>query len=219
MKRFRHLTTSVMARVDSVVRGIENHDAVVAASLEDLRRSLAQARVRQARVRAERERQGQRVESLREEAKTWRERARVKADDEATALECLRRSRHCLRRADELATARDNQLQVERRLGGELERLSRRYEDLKAKRHSLRGRQAAAEAARAADAVDAADDTVLEDTLERWDIDITESELSAGEVAGEDSLSQRLDEEETLASLRAELEAIKQGKEDRGDAQ
>ncbi len=209
MKRFKRIAASVSARIDYVVRGIENHDAVVAASLQDLRRTLARARVRHNRVRAQREHQGRGVDELHAEADTWRERARASADDEDTALQCLRRGRRCQARAEQLAGTHAKLLDAERRLGVELERLGERYETLHAKRHSMRGRQAAAEAAQASAVVEWGDDTDLEEILDRWDIEITETELDAGARHDEDTLARGFDEAETLSSLRAELEELK----------
>lgn len=210
MKRFKRIAASLTARVDEVVRGIENHDAVVAASLQDLRRTLARARVRHNRVRAQREHQGRRVDELHAESDTWRERARASADDEDTALQCLRRDRHCQARAEQLAATHARLLDAERRLEIQLERLGERYESLHARRHSMRGRQAAAEAARASASAEWGDDTDLEEILDRWDIEITETELDAGAQPDEDPLARGFDEAETLSSLRAELEELKQ---------
>lgn len=219
MQRVKRLTASLMARFDEVVRSIENHDAVVAASLEDLRRSLAQARVRHARIRAERDRLGRRIEELRTDAQTWRERARSSADDEETALECLRRSRRCRDRADRLAEAYDKQVDAERRLERELERLNERYDGLNAKRHTMRGREAAAETARVAGSLEPDEGGAeVEDMLERWEVDITATELAARAPVDTDPLEQRFEEQETTESLRAELEELKSQKEGPSDA-
>lgn len=209
MRRFKRIATSIRARVDEVVRGIENHDAIVAASLHDLRRTLARARVRQNRIRAQRERLDRRVCDLRAEADTWRDRARASAEDEDTALQCLRRGRHCQSRAEQFAASQSKLLDAERRLEIEVDRLNGRYESLHARRHSMRGRQAAAEAAQAAALSEWGDETDLEEILDRWDVEITETELDAGTQPDEDSLARCFDEAETMSSLRAELEELK----------
>lgn len=208
MKRFRRIATSFWARVDEVVRGIENHDAIVAASLQDLRRTLARARVLKNRVRTHRERQGRRLDELNAEVESWRERARTSAGDEDTALQCLRRSRSCKARAEQLAETHSRLLDAERRLEIEVGRLNERYESLHARRHSMRGRQAAAEAARAAAASEWGDDADLEEILDRWDMDITETELDAGARHDEDPLARSFDDAEAMSSLRAELEDL-----------
>ncbi|MDN5871995.1 MAG: PspA/IM30 family protein [Nitrococcus sp.] len=208
MNLLQRISTTVVARIDGAVRGIENHDAIVSASLAELRHAIAQARVRLQRIEAYRDQRRQRCEILRNQATKWRDRA-TQADDEAMGIECLRRAHAREAEIAALDHTDEQQRAVERRMAQALERLEQRYRELQSQRHTLRGREAIARASASADrtAGDAGD--VLEETLERWAIAITEDELAADAMGGRDELAERFERAEQEAELRAELAALR----------
>lgn len=209
MQMVKRLSATVVARLDRAIRGMENHDAVVGVSLADLQRAIAEARVRLQRVRAECGRQAQRRAELSERAQKWRDRARASAEDEATALECLRRARDCDQQAEDLADSEGCQRQAEQRLATAVERLEERHQALRAQREGLRSRQAAAEAGAVATRSEAGEDEQLAAILEDWEIEVTEAELAASGPATGDDLAERFDVAEERESLRAELASLR----------
>lgn len=83
---------------------MENHDAVIEATLRDIRGKLAQAQVRLRQMERERVRLRQQRESELADVLRWRQRAQQTAGaDETRALECIRRARQCDERAARLA--------------------------------------------------------------------------------------------------------------------
>lgn len=208
MNVLQRLSNTVVARIDVAVRGIENHDAIVGASLAELRRAIAQARVRAQRIEADRNQRHQRRETLRNEVAKWRERA-AGSDDEAMGIACLRRAH--VRTAEIAALDRIDAQQrgIEQRMTRKLERLEQRYRELQAQRQTLRGREAIARASATAERTTGDVGDVLEETLERWAITITEDELAADIRNDGDELAERFDRAEEEAELRAELAALR----------
>lgn len=208
MNLFQRISTTVVSRIDGAVRCIENHDAVVGASLAELRHAIAQVRVRAQRIEADRDQRRRRREKLGNEAAKWRQRA-AEADEEATGIECLRRARA---REAEIAVLDDTDEQqrgVGQRMAQALERLEQRYHELQSQRQTLRGREATARASAAAGRTVGGESDALEKTLERWAISITEDEIAADTLGGHDELAERFDNAEQEAELRAELSALK----------
>ncbi len=103
MQNIRLWTAALVSRVDGMVSRIENHEALAQSAVRDVRRAGARARVQLRRVRVDGERLRDELSRLREDVETWRERAPRRAvEDESAALECLRRSRRSMGRADAL---------------------------------------------------------------------------------------------------------------------
>lgn len=208
MNLLQRISTTVVSRIDGAVRGIENHDAILGASLAELRHAIAQARVRAQRIEAYRDQQHQRRETLHNEAAKWRNRA-AQADDEATGIACLRRAHAREAEIAEIDRTAEQQRGVEQRMTQALQRLEQRYRKLQAQRQTLRGREAVARAGVTAARTVGDDSDVLDETLERWAIAITEDELVADALDDRDELAERFDSAEQEAELRAELAALK----------
>lgn len=209
MSLFKRLSATLFSRVDQAVSQIENHDAVIDASIRDARRAAARAKVRLARVHNDGERLHTKLNVLREAEMSWTQRARASADnDEDTALECLRRRRDCQRQATELESILERHAELERRLATEVGDLESRVSEISQQRNLMRTRQSAAEALQSINTIDSSSTIDIEDTFERWEIQITEAELATGQADPSDSLERRFLQAEDREALRAELRAI-----------
>lgn len=214
MRILTRISTTVAAAVDRAVGSLENHDAVIEASIRDIRRAAAEARARLNRVRAETKRMREKREALAETAARWQARAVAEGVDQATALECLRRRRDCEAQRARLADSLAQQESLERRLEGSIERIEARLAELTRQRDVMRTREATAEALRSANTL--GERAALEDidqTLERWDAQISEAEITLGAEEPEDALERSFLADEERASLQAELDALKAGPE------
>ena len=106
MSIFKRLSATLVSRIDQVVGEIENHDAVIQATLNDMRKKVAQAKVHLAQVHREKERAIQNANEQRESAARWQQRAIGCAKtDEKKALECVSRSRFCIQKEAKLRDA------------------------------------------------------------------------------------------------------------------
>ncbi|NNE20612.1 MAG: hypothetical protein HKN10_19260, partial [Myxococcales bacterium] len=101
MNRMKRWSMSVTSWVDGVLAQVENHEAAVSAAIGRVRQSTARARVQLKRV--ERDQQTLRESLAQEEraVEVWRRRA-MAAEDEAVALECMRRLKSSERRLQQL---------------------------------------------------------------------------------------------------------------------
>lgn len=217
MSVLKRLTTSIYARVDRMVNSIENHDAMVEAAIRETRGRVAGGKARLERVRRDGEALRAKIDQLRDAEAKWTQRAKAAApDDEANALECLRRR----------ARAQEQRTQLEREVASHAEMLSSLESSVRAaeeslqrqinRYHLMRGRESAADAREAVEqlcGVRVGSD--LDGLFERWETRILESELTVGDCPrdGADSFERRFEQAENDEALRAELRALRQGKE------
>jgi phage shock protein A len=204
MSILKCLTATLSAQADQLVGEIENHDAVVAARIRGARRAYATARVRLGRLTRDGERLRERLAALRAGHDTWRGRA-AGCDDEQRGLECLRRAGRAAAEADALAETLTRHEAMTRRLAADVERLRRHVDDLEHRRRLMRSRCASADAAARLAALDGAPALDLDDTFERWEIRITESEVTADAGSDADGFAADFDADEEETALRAEL--------------
>lgn len=210
MSIIKRLSATLSAQVGQLVGEIENHDAVVAAGIQDARRAYATAKVRLRRLREDGEHLRERLANLNADTEQWRRRA-AGCDDEARGLECLRRAKRAAAEVETLTRTLTQQDAITARLAAEVDGLRGRIEALEHRRRLMRSRAATADAAAKAADLDQSPTMDLDETFERWEIRITESQLraeSAG-VGDDDGFASAFDADEEAAALRAELAALK----------
>ena len=117
MSLIRRISTSITSSVDRAVSKVENHDAIINAALRDTQQAAARSRVRLERVKKDGHNLKTRHANLKQATGRWTERARkIAAEDEAKALECLRRARRADRQAEELDRRLGEHERVEKQL-------------------------------------------------------------------------------------------------------
>lgn len=209
METLRLWTAALIARIDGMATRIENHEALAQSAIQDVRRASARARIQLRRVRGDGERLRGQLEETRQAEVAWRDRARRKAEaDESAALECLRRAREAAQRAGALAHRLEEHERLEAELGGDVARIQERLSRLEEHRHVLSARQSRADAFATIgnDEVGFCD---VETLFDRWDVKISEREMSSGHEALGDAFEHRLSREEEEAELRDELDALR----------
>ena len=205
MQRLRLWTAGLVAQIDSIVGRIENHEAVASSTLRAAARAAARARVQLARVGRDGVALRQRLEEARENEARWRDRAiRLVANDEAQALECLRR-----RRAEERAVAslgerlREHE-HAERALAADVAAVEERLRGLRERHHLLATRESRTTA------VSNLPDLDSFEVFERWEMAVAEREITGGH-GGEprDAFAAEFERAEQESDLRAELEGLR----------
>ena len=210
MQTVRLWTAALVSRIDGMVSRIENHEALAASAIRDVRRAAARAGVQLRRVRADGDRLRAQLEETREAEASWRERARRKADeDEAMAVECLRRARESARRLRALERRLAEHERIERDLGADVTRIQERLTRLEEHRHVLAARESRAVALAGVHEGEDALSPDVDDLFDRWEIRISERELVGGRDDSADSFEDTLSREEEEADLRAELDALR----------
>lgn len=206
MSLFQRISATITSSVDRAVSKVENHDAIIDASLKDARRAAARSRIRLERVRRDGANLKARHDDLEQAADTWARRARrVAADDEDKALECVRRRRECLSQLTPLRESMKHHDELEARIDQQLKAIEARISEVTEQRNLLRSRQSVADAMNAIHSVEAGASSHLEDTLDRWEINLGETEIIAGAGLPSDPLEADFLAGEDADALRADL--------------
>ncbi|EIC20126.1 PspA/IM30 family protein [Thiorhodovibrio frisius] len=212
MSLFKRFTVAVSTRLDRLVGDIENHDAVVEVGIRDSRRLFAQAKVRHQRLCRDGESLRQRLEGLREDERSWRERALAcepTPAGEDKALQCLRRAHQAARQVASLEQTWQQHQMVERRLAAEIDSLRERVAQLEHRRSLMRSREATATAAVRLHEIDRDPALDLDDTFERWEIRLTEAEMTVDSAVDSDPFEAEFVAAEERDALQAELQALR----------
>jgi len=215
VKRFRIWTAGLLSRVDWMVSQVENHEALAQGAIAEVTRAAARARVQLVRVREDGARLRRQLGETHETEKLWRDRARrTAAEDEARALECLRRSKRAERRAAEMERRVDEHERAEKQLAQDVAAVDERLGQLKEKRNLLRTRESRAQALATVRSADAPFGCDVGELFDRWEAQVTEREF-AGECASlatseldDDAFEDEFVTAEENENLRAELDDL-----------
>jgi phage shock protein A len=212
MSIFKRLSATLVSGIDKVVGEIENHDAVIQASLDEMRKKVAEAKVRLGQVRREEAHLQQQIQEQQSNIQRWRQRAIESAKgathDEAKALECLQRSRRCQQQIEKLEQARARYLESADKLARDIESSEQRLLDMKQKHTLMRARQSTSSALNATADTDSAAIRLLDDSFERWEINISQTETVLDMHDKVDSLEREFITQEQQQALRNELAAL-----------
>lgn len=206
MKLFSRISATVLAGVDKTVSHVENHDAVIEASIKETQRAAARAKVRLQRVKRDGDVLHSRQQSLKQKIEHWTTRAKENHEsDRALALQCVARRKRCIAELQELETNLAQHTKLQESLTQSIVAIEKRAVEMSQQRNRMRSRESTAEAQRIISRVDRIDSGGVDDIFERWDISISESEINAG-VANELDVVDTLDEQFNTAEAAIELE-------------
>lgn len=206
MSLIRRISTSFTSSVDRAVSKVENHDAIINSALRDTQQAAARSRVRLERVRKDGNSLKIRQEQLIVAVSRWTERAKsVAANDEAKALECLRRRKDCETQLHNLRDSIEKHDELESRIAEQVKKIEARIGEVAQQRNMMRSRQSVAEAMRTINNIEGVSYGEIEDTFDRWEINLGETEIMMGAATTTDPLDTAFLTEEDTAELRAEL--------------
>ena len=209
MSLFKRLSATFVSRIDQVVGEIENHEAVIQASLTEMNKKVVGAKVRLTQVRKEGQRIQQQILQQQENAKLWRQRAVNNAkEDEGKALDCLSHARLCEHKTEKLQEARKQYNATADKLAEDIETSEQRLGETKQKLTLMRARHSTNQALSATNKANENAEDLLEESFERWEISIGETELSFNEMDSSDSLERDFLAKEKQEELRNELASL-----------
>ena len=209
MSLIRRISTSITSSVDRAVSKVENHDAIINAALRDTQQAAAKSRVRLERVRKDGNSLKRRYSELQQAVVRWTERARdVAGEDEAKALECLRRRKDCEAQLHNLRDSIEKHDELESRIVEQVKKIEARIGEVAQQRNMMRSRQSVAEAMRTINNIEGVSYGEIEDTFDRWEINLGETEILMGAASMSDPLDSAFLAEEDTAELRAELKSL-----------
>jgi phage shock protein A len=209
MSIIKRLSATLVSNIDRVVGEIENNDAVIQATLAELRRKVATAKVRLAQVHRQEANLNRQIQQRREEEQLWGERALEAAStDEAKALECVRRRLQSRRQAEKLEQGQQHYQLTAEKLARGVQEGEERLAEMGQKHTLMRARQSTAEALHAAN--QAGDDSLqqVEDSFDRWEVKILQEEMMGESDDLLDPLDREFTHSENEQALRDELAAL-----------
>ncbi|MCH2547682.1 MAG: PspA/IM30 family protein [Alphaproteobacteria bacterium] len=211
MRLFTRISATVSSKLEDMVAHVENHDAIIAATLRETRAAVAKSRVRLERVRKDGQALRQRMETLIEQEKLWTDRARsVAASDEAKALECVARRNQCREQIEQTIKTLAHHDQLENQVAENVQRMEQRLTTIAQQQNMMRSRQSTAEAIRVVSQIEGNTASGIEDTFDRWEMLITETEYANGynSESSIDVMENAFLKQESNDSLKEELANI-----------
>ncbi|MBT8100672.1 MAG: PspA/IM30 family protein, partial [Gammaproteobacteria bacterium] len=153
--------------------------------------------------------------NLKQASGRWTERAKnVAAQDEAKALECLRRRKDCETQLQNLEVSIDKHDELEARIAEQVKKIEARIGEVAQQRNMMRSRESVAEAMRTISNIEGVSYGEIEDTFDRWEINLGETEILMGATTSSDPLDTAFLAEEDTAELRAELKDLLQSEKE-----
>ncbi|MBA2482872.1 MAG: PspA/IM30 family protein [Nitrosomonas sp.] len=182
MPLIKSLFTTLYSRIDHVVNRIENHDAVIEATINKTCCASAQAKVHLEKVRKDGQKLSQQLKTLIENAEKWKQRAKDYAEkDEATAISCLKQRQKCIRQMQSLEASRVQHQKIEAQLLDDIDKLDQRLNMIIRQRNLMRARQSAADAMCITQGIDLHQAHEVDELFDRWEIKISTSEMMTKE--------------------------------------
>jgi phage shock protein A len=209
--RLKRLFASVSAGFEDFVTKVENHEAVASCAIDELRAAAARVRVQHARLLTQIDRlEAQRRRAIEDEA-SWERRAVALADqDEAKALECVRRAERSRNRCDALAAQIGEQTRLAEELRERLTDLEARLAEVELKRTALSSR---AVRAAALSCTRSERDESIDAAFDRWETTVLADEYGDAPLhTASDPLEQELRSAEEQARLETRLAELKSNK-------
>jgi phage shock protein A len=209
MSVIKRLSATLVSNIDRVVGEIENNDAVIQATLSEMRRKVATAKVRLAQVHRQGADLDREIRQRRKDEQLWGARAlEVASTDEAKALECVRRRLQCRRQAEKLEQGQQHYQLTAEKLARGVEEGEERLAEMGQKHTLMRARQSTAEALHAAN--QAGDESLrqVEDSFDRWEVKILQEEMIMDSDDMLDPLDREFTHSENEQVLRDELAAL-----------
>ena len=218
MSIFKRISATVSANLDNLIGEIENHEAVVDATIEEMQKKLAKAKVHLGKVNHEQHKLQQSINESQEKVLQWRQRAvDVANSDENKALMCVSRAKQNQQLVIQYEEALKQYQSVGKRLADDIKKTEQKIQSAKQKKTLMRARQSTSDALKTSRVkADRNNEKQLDDTFERWEINVVSSEISnQEEYVGEshyesidDSLEDEFEQKEYEQGLKDELNAL-----------
>jgi phage shock protein A len=186
---------------------LENHDAIVEASIKQTRQAVAKTKARINTLRQQQLAYQNQLKEAQEQFDLWTERATsLASNDQAKALQCVARRNQCEADIGRLSYSEKQQGDLVRDVSTNLHTLQKKLDEMSQKHNLMRSRQTVADVNRAMSNVRT--DETLNDTFERWESVVLEHEFAVSDACSGDMLDIELTRQEDETNLLAQLDNI-----------
>lgn len=207
MKLIKRLSTSLTATLDTAVGQLENHDAIVEASIKQTRQAVAKTKARINTLRQQQMAYQTQLKEAREQYDLWTERAASLATtDQDKALQCVARRNQCEADVGRLSYSEKQQGDLIRDVTANCQTLQKKLDEMTQKHNLMRSRQTVADVNRAMSNVSTEEN--LNETFERWESAVLEHEFAVSDACSGDLLDIELTRQEDQTNLLAQLDSI-----------
>lgn len=209
MSLFKRLSTTLISRFDQVVTEIENHDAIIQASLTEMSGKIAKAKIALNRACREGERLKTEITENRNNVQRWRERAvSCGKTDEPKALECLRRAHRCQDQAEALQKTLDGYQHSIETMTRNIQSSEQQLTEMKQKLTLMRAKQATSKVNATVSTRNSDMESMLEETFNRWEMNLHCDDIPLGCPDAMDPIEREFVTQEEQNDLRNELTSL-----------
>ena len=220
IRLFRRISTSFFSGIDYVVGEIENHEALINATIAEQKKRIATAKVQLARLETNERKVAEKIAELKTNENRWKDRALISSErDEKRALQCLQRRKNLHTQINQLTKTQKEYEQGISRMRADIEKCEVNIRSLSQRHELMRARETSVKAlSNTAFTSDALFEDI-ENSFDRWEIKIAQNEvgLNCDTLLDNnvDDLEQDFIDQENETELKAELEElIKESKDD-----
>ncbi len=210
MSIVKRMYTTVIAGVDQLVGEIENHDAAIAATIQDQNKKIAAAKVQLNRLQTNEKRCQEKLAEFSKEEQRWSQRALAETErnQENIALQCLQRRKLVRVEIVRLQQSQQQYQQTIRKISNDIQRCEQTLNNLKQKHELMRARQTSADAINNTGELSESTIQNMEQSFDRWEVQIAQHETEMDLPDTIDNFEQAYLDQEQLDDLQAELKKL-----------
>ena len=146
MNIFKRLSTTIVSGINEAVGEIENHDALIKASITDRKKKLAAAKAQLARIQDSERKLKEQIAQLNINDRKWAQRALKEAEEnEEQALTCMQRREKVIQQKDKLELMIREYQQTGLKMSKEVSRCEEDIVQLEQKHQIMRARQSSSD--------------------------------------------------------------------------
>ena len=204
MHLFRKLYVTAYSSIDAVVTKLQNHDSLVAVSLQDLDQKVRQAQIAFGSLTRSLQKTEEDIAKATSEEQAWIVRAKKEGTEgrKDAAMECLRRAHAAKATRDALGKQRESSEASHRKLHASITELQNLQKSLKLKHRELKARTEIQDAQTSTAEVSGLD---VSEMLHRWEDSLGIAPLAEPAL---DSFEAHYSDSEQRAALEAELKEL-----------
>ena len=202
--RLKRLVATFGTNFDNFVSKVENHEAVADAMIDDVKAAAAKLTMQKARNAQQLIQLSRKKENMLNDIERWRQRAVSTAEnDEARALECVKRLKHEEKQLKALDTQLQEHESLEVQLQQRLSHVEERISELQLKKAALSSRTAKTKALALSDQASIGD---VDSVFDRWEESVIKDEyLDNSIIKPVDHLEKTFLETEEMDDLKSAL--------------
>jgi phage shock protein A len=204
MRLFKKLYVTAYSSIDSVVTKLQNHDSLVAVSLQELEQKVRQAQIAYGSLTRSLQRTEEDIAKAESEEQLWTARAKKEGTEgkKDAALECLRRAHRSKQTREALGKQREISEVSHRKLQASITELQNLQKNLTLKHRELKARTEIQDAQASTSEVSGLD---VSEMLSRWEDSLG---IAPSAQASVDTFETNYSESEQRAALEAELQEL-----------